>query len=61
MENIRDELNKEIRNNIIEILTRYGTKGVLVKDCHVMFENDSYSHTVPVEDIIEVKIIKAKE
>ena len=61
MENIRDELNKEIRNNVIEILTRYGTKGVLVKDCHVMFENDSYSHTVPVEDIIEVKIIKTKE
>ena len=61
MENIRDELNKEIRNNAIEILTKYGTKGILVKDCHVMFENDSYSHTVPVEDIIEVKIIKAKE
>ena len=61
MGNIGDEVNKEIRNNVIEILTKYGTEGILVKDCHVMFENDSYSHTVPVEDIIEIKIIKAKE
>lgn len=52
---------RKIEKNVIEILTKYGTKGVLVKDCHVMFENDSYSHTVPVEDIIEVKIIKAEE
>ena len=52
---------RKIEKNVIEILTKYGTTGVLVKDCHVMFENDSYSHTVPVEDIIEVKIIKAEE
>lgn len=58
---IGDKINKEIRNNVIEILTKYGTKGVLVKDCHVMFENDDYSYTVPVEDIVEVKIIKMEE
>lgn len=61
MLDIGNEINKEIRKNVIEILTKYGTKGILVKDCHVMFENDSYSHTVPVEDIVEIKIIKEEE
>lgn len=53
--------SEEVKEIICEITTKYGSKGILVGDCHVMFENDSYSHTVPIKDITDITIIKKEE
>lgn len=46
-------------NNEIVVTLKNGSTGKLVKDIHVIFDNyDKYSYTVPVEDIIEIKIVK---
>lgn len=38
----------------MKVMVKNGRVGALVGDCHIVFDNyDSYSYTVPVNDIIK--------
>lgn len=39
----------------MKVMVKNGEVGILVGDCHVVFDNhDGYSHTVPANDIVKV-------